>query len=207
MKATIRKVEFIKSSPGYKDCPEKELPEYAIVGRSNVGKSTLINILTGHKRLARTSNQPGQTRLINHFLINESWYLVDLPGYGYARVSKSERNRFIKIIRDYLLNRSFLTCLILLLDSRHKPQNIDMEFIRWLGKNEIPFALCFTKTDKISARLQKQNFSIYKDALLNEWETLPPFFFTSMHQDQGREDLLTFIEKTNDQITTGSAIP
>ncbi len=173
------------------------LPEYAFIGRSNVGKSSLINYLTGQKTLAKTSNQPGRTRLINHFIVNRSWYLVDLPGYGYARMAKSERNKLIKIIYDYIQFRPSLVCLFLLIDIRHAPQIIDLNFINWLGINKIPFVLCFTKTDKISASELEKNFSHYKTTLLNNWESLPLVFYTSTLKKQGRKEILSFIEKTN----------
>jgi len=200
MTTMIHKVEFVKSSPTYKECPSDIIPEYAFVGRSNVGKSSLINYLTGFKKLAKTSKQPGQTKLINHFIVNDSWYLVDLPGYGYARISKSEKNRFLKTINEYLRHRSELMCLFLLIDIRHNPQAIDLKFMRWLGKNKIPFALCFTKTDKLSVRQQEKNFNNYKDILLTEWDYLPPIFFTSIYQNHGRLDILAFIEETNNKM-------
>lgn len=196
----IQEVTFIKSSPEYRQCPKDNLPEYAFLGRSNVGKSSLINYLAGNHKLAKTSNQPGRTRLINHFLVNQSWYLVDLPGYGYARLSKAEREKFIKLIQDYLQYRSSMTCLFLLIDSRHKPLENDLGFMRWLGLNNIPFAICFTKADKLSSSQLKKNSEYYKKVLLQEWEYLPPFFNTSTNNNQGREEILSFIERTNEKL-------
>ncbi|MBN1950493.1 MAG: YihA family ribosome biogenesis GTP-binding protein [Bacteroidales bacterium] len=196
----IKEVRFIKSSPDSKSCPQEVYPEYAFVGRSNVGKSSLINFLTNRKKLAKTSTQPGRTRLINHFLVDEQWYLVDLPGYGYAKVSKAERKKFLPLIKDYLSSRTSLTCLFLLIDSRHDPQQNDLEFIRWLGENAIPFALCFTKTDKISASQQKQFFEKFRSTMLQDWEYLPAVFFTSTLNNSGREEILHFIDDTNKQL-------
>ena len=196
----INEVTFIKSSPDYKQCPQDNLPEYAFVGRSNVGKSSLINYIAGKQKLAKTSNQPGRTRLINHFLVKNSWYLVDLPGYGYARISKSERGKFIKLIYDYLQFRLSMACLFLLIDSRHKPLENDLDFMRWLGTNKIPFAVCFTKTDKLSYPQLEKNFGYYKKVLLQEWESLPPFFNTSTLKKQGKEEILSFIEETNKNL-------
>ena len=196
----ITEVTFIKSSPDYRQCPKDDLPEYAFVGRSNVGKSSLINYLADKQKLAKTSNQPGRTRLINHFLVNNAWYLVDLPGYGYARISKSDREKFIKLIYDYLQFRPSMTCLFLLIDSRHKPLEIDLDFMRWLGLNKIPFAVCFTKTDKLSSSQLDKNTGYYKKELLQEWESLPPFFNTSTLNKQGKEEILSFIEETNKNL-------
>ena len=198
--AGITEVTFIKSSPDYRQCPKDNLPEYAFVGRSNVGKSSLINYLADKQKLAKTSNQPGRTRLINHFLVNQSWYLVDLPGYGYARISKPEREKFTKIIRDYLQFSPSMVCLFLLIDSRHKPLEIDLDFMRWLGINKIPFAVCFTKTDKLSSSHLEKNFGYYEKVLLQEWESLPPFFNTSTLNKQGKEEILSFIEETNKNL-------
>ena len=196
----IQEVEFIKSSTDHTQCPGASLPEYAFVGRSNVGKSSLINLITERKNLAKTSGEPGRTRLINHFLIDHSWYLVDLPGYGYAKVSKAERNKFRFLIEQYLLHRESLVCLFVLIDSRHRPRENDLDFIRWLGHQHIPFALCFTKTDKISNITQSKNFSVYRNTLLQEWESLPPVFFTSVTRKTGREEILEFINTTNKNI-------
>lgn len=197
MAFTIKDVQFVKSSPDVKSCPPGKYPEYAFVGRSNVGKSSLINFLTGHGKLAKTSGRPGKTRLINHFLVDSTWYLVDLPGYGYARISKEERDIFLPVIKNYLVSRKNLSCLFVLIDCRHSPQKNDLEFLRWLGRNAIPFALCFTKTDKISDNKRKQYFENYKQALLKEWEFIPPAFFTSTLDHTGREEILALIEKTN----------
>ncbi len=193
----MHKVEFIKSSPDLKSCPKDNLPEYAFVGRSNVGKSSLINYLSEQKRLAKTSSQPGKTRLINHFLVDKSWYLVDLPGYGFARISKSERNRLSTMIEQYLLNRKSLVCLFLLIDSRHSPQNSDLNFIRWLGENQVPFVFCFTKTDKLGSNQLTKSVQSYKKELLKEWESLPEFFLSSATDKTGKDEILAFIQKTN----------
>ena len=200
MKYPIQEVIFVKSSPNYRDCPPGELPEYAFIGRSNVGKSSLINYLTQRDKLARTSNQPGRTRLINHFLVNNSWYLVDLPGYGYAKIAKTERSKLSKVIYDYIRFRRQLTCLFLLIDIRHDPLSADLEFIRWLGLDHIPFALCFTKIDKLSAQQLVKNVDYYKKTLLTEWEFLPPEFYTSTLKKQGRDEILSFIDSTNNRI-------
>ncbi len=202
MKDYIQEVTFIKSSPDYSKCPAGIHPEYAFVGRSNVGKSSLINYLAGNRKLAKTSKLPGRTRLINHFIVDRSWYLVDLPGYGYARISKSERSKLITLIYDYLQHRTMLTCLFLLIDIRHSPQETDMNFIRWLGINKIPFALCFTKTDKLSTSQRNKKSNIYLKILLKEWESLPPVFYTSTISKQGREEILLFIEETNKSLNT-----
>lgn len=195
--SAINEVRFIKSSPDIRSCPPEVYPEYAFVGRSNVGKSSLINFLTGRKKLAKTSAQPGKTRLINYFLVDDSWYLVDLPGYGYAKISKSERNRFLPLIKEYLSGRPSMVCLFVLIDSRHPPQKVDLEFLRWLGENEVPFALCFTKTDKLSAHKRQLYFNDYKRTLLKEWEYLPPVFFTSILSKTGREEILNYIVETH----------
>ncbi len=200
MTAFIKEVTFVKSSPNYKECPKDRLPEYAFVGRSNVGKSSLINFLAGYNKLAKTSNEPGRTRLINHFIVDQSWYLVDLPGYGYARISKSERSKFIKLIYDYLQYRPMLTCLFLLIDIRHSPQANDLDFMRWLGINKIPFALCFTKTDKLSSSQLDKNSDSYKKILLKEWDFLPPLFITSTYKKQGKKEILAFIKETNKSL-------
>jgi GTP-binding protein len=194
-------VTFIKSSPDINCCPKDNLPEYAFVGRSNVGKSSLINYISGYKKLAKISSQPGKTRLINHFLVDESWYLVDLPGYGYAKISKSERQKFRLIIEQYLLMRKSLVCLFLLIDSRHEPQALDLQFLRWLGENKIPFAICFTKTDKLSKNQLHNSIRNYKNKLLLEWESLPQFFLLSVYNKTGKDEILKFINKTNAEIS------
>ena len=193
----VKKAEFIKSSQKVEECPEPSLPEYAFIGRSNVGKSTLINMLTERKKLAKTSASPGKTRLINHFLINDQWHLVDLPGYGYAKVSKSERNKFQQFIYKYIKSRSTLACVFVLIDSRHDPQKNDLEFMEWLGKNEIPFAMVFTKVDKLSSSKVQKHISRYNKRMLKDWEFLPEQFITSSMTNQGRTQLLDYIEEIN----------
>lgn len=193
----IRSVTFTGSSPVLKNCPRTTLPEYAFAGRSNVGKSSLINMLCGHKKLAKTSATPGKTQLINHFLINTDWYLADLPGYGYAKVSKTNREIFSRMIQSYLLRRDNLVCTFLLLDIRIPPQASDMQFMNWMGKNELPFVILFTKADKLSKSVLAQQLNTYKKAILEHWETLPPFFVTSSQTRMGKEEVLQFIEDTN----------
>ncbi len=205
MAQEFREVKFIKSSSNLKECPTGNLPEYAFVGRSNVGKSSLINMLTGNQKLAKTSNEPGRTRLINHFLVDESWYLVDLPGYGFAKVSKTERAKFEMLIKDYLKNRETLSCLFHLIDSRHSPQANDLEFLQWLGENSIPFVICFTKTDKLSAAQILKSKNTYTEILLKTWESLPEIFQTSTIQNKGKEEILHFIEQTNKLLKSGSS--
>jgi len=185
------------ASPTFQKCPRTTLPEYAFIGRSNVGKSSLINMITGLKALAKVSQTPGKTQLINHFLINDSWYLVDLPGYGYAKVSKSSRKAFSEIITNYILKRDNLHCLFVLVDSRLEPQENDITFINWLGQNHIPFALIFTKTDKINSATLQNNMAIYKKEMLNYWEELPKIFSCSAVTRTGREDILSYIEEIN----------
>ena len=189
----IRKAEFVKSSPSLKECPNPDLPEYAFIGRSNVGKSSLINMLCLNGSLAKTSATPGKTRLINHFLINENWYLVDLPGYGYAKVSKNARKDFNKTLFNYLSKRENLYCLFVLVDSRISPQINDMEFISWLGELQIPFAVVFTKTDKTTQKQLSENTKLFKNEMLKTWEILPKCFYTSSATRQGREEILEFI--------------
>lgn len=196
----ISSAEFVKSSASVDGCPKEVLPEYAFVGRSNVGKSSLINYLADKKKLAKTSGSPGRTRLINHFIVDEAWYLVDLPGYGYAKISKSEREKFIGIIQQYLLKRQNLTCLFLLIDCRHDPLKKDLNFIRWLGENQIPFAICYTKTDKLSSSQLNKSMKLYRQTLLKDWESLPPIFYSSILQKSGKEEILGFIESTNLQL-------
>lgn len=185
------------SNSDLKNCPRPDRPEYAFIGRSNVGKSSLINILTNNSTLAKISSKPGKTRLINHFMINEEWYLVDLPGYGYANVPKSERLKWEKLVRAYILKRMNLYCLFVLIDSRHKPQVSDIEFIYWLGQNQIPFALVFTKADKLNKEGLQQNIENFREKLLETWEEIPDFFVTSSRGSMGKEEILDFIEKTN----------
>ena len=193
----IKSSEFVISSSSYKKCPIPNKPEYAFIGRSNVGKSSLINALANKKDLAKTSSKPGKTQLINHFTINKSWYLVDLPGYGYAKVSKSLRQKFSIMIKDYLLKRSNLMCLFALIDSRHKPQKNDQNFMKWLAINKIPFSIIFTKTDKLSDTILTKNINFYKNHMLKEWETLPQFFLTSSNNKKGIETLKNYINKLN----------
>lgn len=191
----IKKAEFVISNTDPRKCPESELPEFAFVGRSNVGKSSLINMLTDFKDLAKVSQAPGKTRLINHFNINDEWFLVDLPGYGYAKVLKSAREKWLVFIRKYLSVRENLFCVFALIDSRHEPQPIDLEFMSWMGLNGVPFAMVFTKTDKLSKQQLKLNLEKYKTEMLKEWEEMPPNFVTSSETKLGREEILEFIEK------------
>lgn len=196
----IKSAEFVVSNSRVEKCPTTGLPEYAFIGRSNVGKSSLINMLTGRKGLAMTSQKPGKTQLINHFIINKEWYLVDLPGYGYARLSKDGRDGLRRMIEDYVLERRELVCLFVLLDARLEPQKIDLEFIEWLGEESVPFALVFTKADKLSKGKLSANISAYKDRLLEAWEELPPLFITSSEERTGREELLNYIEGINNTL-------
>ncbi len=193
----IKSADFIISNTDYKLCPKADKAEYAFIGRSNVGKSSLINLITEKKQLAKISRKPGKTQLINHFLINKEWYLVDLPGYGYATVSKKQKEEFQKIIFSYLENRESLMCLFVLLDCRHKAQKIDLEFMQWLGKKEIPFVIIFTKTDKLGKISLQKNIANYKKELLKEWEEIPQCFYTSTLKREGNKEILAFIEKTN----------
>ncbi|MCH8554556.1 MAG: ribosome biogenesis GTP-binding protein YihA/YsxC [Schleiferiaceae bacterium] len=188
---------FECSSPNLKTCPPPTLPEYAFIGRSNVGKSSLINMLANKKDLAKTSSKPGKTQLINHFQVDESWYLVDLPGYGYAKVSKKKRVEFQKFISDYLKKRDALLLTFVLIDSRIEPQKIDLEFMQWLGEAQIPFSIVFTKVDKISGSEWTKNLSQYKKRLLEDWEELPQIFVSSAQTKMGREELLTQIQDLN----------
>jgi GTP-binding protein len=192
----IRDARFLKSSTGLKDCPRDGLPEYAFIGRSNVGKSSLINMLTNRNKLAKTSATPGKTQLINHFLINDEWYLVDLPGYGFASMPEKERVKLLRMIRSYVLKRSSLVCLFLLIDARLEMQKTDRQFLDFLGRHRVPFALVFTKTDKISSSRLRLNTDQYKRVLLESWESIPPFFLTSARRKEGREEVLEFIGGT-----------
>lgn len=196
----IKSAEFIVSNSDYSKCPQDGKPEYAFIGRSNVGKSSLINMLTNRKGLAMTSSTPGKTMLINHFLINEQWYLVDLPGYGYARRGKEGREKIREIIEDYVLEREQLMNLFVLVDSRHEPQIIDLEFMEWLGENGIPFSIVFTKGDKQGPSRLQQNIDTYKERLLESWEELPPVFITSSEKKQGRDELLSYIGSINNSL-------
>ncbi|MDE7335131.1 MAG: ribosome biogenesis GTP-binding protein YihA/YsxC [Muribaculaceae bacterium] len=193
----VTSAKFKVSNTDVAKCPADEMHEYAFIGRSNVGKSSLINMLTGKRKLAMTSATPGKTTLINHFIINDSWYIVDLPGYGYAQRSKSEREKLERIISSYILGRPQMTSLFVLVDSRHKPQKIDMEFMEWLGENGVPFAIVFTKLDKLSRTAGVANIEAYKKELLEHWEELPPIFVTSSETGQGRQELLDYIEELN----------
>jgi len=193
----IKKAEFIISNTDPKLCPKDGRPEYAFIGRSNVGKSSLINMLTDVKGLALTSSTPGKTQLINHFLINNVWYLVDLPGYGYAQRGIKGREKIAEIINSYLEGRDELTCLFVLLDCRHEPQKIDLEFINHVGEKGIPFAIIFTKIDKISGSKLNENVTKYKAKLLETWEELPPIFYTSTLHKKGKEEVLNYIEEIN----------
>lgn len=196
----IKSAEFVISNTDYKSCPEDGKPEYAFIGRSNVGKSSLINMLTNRKGLALTSSTPGKTMLINHFIINDEWYLVDLPGYGYARRGKEGRETLRVMIEDYVLERSEMTALFVLVDSRHAPQAIDLEFMEWLGENGVPFSIVFTKGDKQSASKLKMNVNAYKQELLKSWEELPPIFITSSEERVGKDELLNYIETINKSL-------
>jgi GTP-binding protein len=197
----IKTANFVKSSGKWQECPEPTLPEYAFIGRSNVGKSSLINAMMNHKDLAKTSQTPGKTQLINHFLVNENWYLTDLPGYGYAKVSKSLRKDFEKLITNYILNRRNLVNLFVLVDIRHNPQKIDLEFIQWCGESGVPFSIVFTKSDKIKPGAVVTNVEAYKAELHKTWEDLPELYITSAEKKEGCEEILDFIEKTNDFLT------
>ena len=193
----IKTAKFIISNTDVGKCPKERIPEYAFIGRSNVGKSSLINMLTNHKKLAKISGKPGKTQLINHFLINDSWFLVDLPGYGYAKVSKTKRQSFQGFIKDYFLQREQLVCTFILIDSRHEPQKIDLEFMQYLGENGIPFCIIFTKADKMAKTKLQQNLTNYKSKILEFWESLPTSFVTSSETAMGKEDVLNFIEQVN----------
>ena len=193
----IKSAEFVISNSRVEKCPTTGLPEYAFIGRSNVGKSSLINMLTARKGLAMTSQKPGKTQLINHFIINDAWYLVVLPGYGYARLGKDSRDSLRRMIEDYVLERKELVLLFVLLDCRHEPQKIDLEFIQWLGEEGVPFALVFTKADKLSKGRLAANVEAYKAKLREEWEELPPIFVTSSEERMGRDELLGYIEEIN----------
>ena len=201
----IKSAKFIVSNQNAKDCPKSDLPEYAFIGRSNVGKSSLINMLTNNKKLAKTSSKPGKTRLINHFLIDSSWHLVDLPGYGYARASKSEKKNFQKLITDYFINRNQLISAFILVDVRHEAQKIDVEFMRWLTINKIAFSIVFTKIDKLkqygnpNSGIEKK-IKKYKSVILENWEYLPEIFLTSSTKHIGKENILYYINKLNSDI-------
>ena len=193
----IKKAIFLQSNTKIDKLPASNKPEYAFIGRSNVGKSSLINMLTGKKQLAKTSSTPGKTITINHFIINDEWYLVDLPGYGYAKRSKSQNEQLQHIISSYILKREQMTLLFVLVDSRHEPQKIDLEFFRWLGDNGVPFSIIFTKADKLTRTALAKNVAAYKKVLLEEWEELPPVFLTSAETALGRDEVLQYINEIN----------
>ena len=193
----IKKAEFVMSNSQVAKCPKEPLPEYAFIGRSNVGKSSLINMLTNQKNLAKTSARPGKTQLINHFKINDQWFLVDLPGYGYARVSKTTKKTFQKFITNYFEQRKQLVCAFVLVDIRHEPQKIDLEFMQWLGENAVPFAIVFTKADKLKPLAIERNIATYQEILLKSWEAMPPYFITSAENYVGKEELVGYIEDIN----------
>ncbi len=193
----IKTAKYLISSPRVEQCPSSKLPEYAFIGRSNVGKSSLINMLTGYGKLAKTSATPGKTMLINHFLINDNWHLVDLPGYGYAKRGKQEQENFKVMISDYILKRPQLTNLFLLIDVRHKPMAIDLDFIEWLGENQVPFALIFTKSDKLSQSAVASHVQYYLKELQEQWEELPPYFVSSAVNQKGKDEILDYIEEIN----------
>lgn len=193
----IKKTVFVESNSDWKKCPNHTFPEFAFIGRSNVGKSSLINKLTNQKNLAKTSSTPGKTLLINHFLVDDTWYLVDLPGYGFAKIGKEGREKLERMIKGYVLQREHLTSLFVLVDSRLEPQKIDLDFIEFLGSNGIPFAIVFTKTDKLSGGKLNANVMAYKERLLEEWEELPPIFITSSETGRGKDELLDYIESIN----------
>jgi GTP-binding protein len=198
----IKSASFVISNTDIKKCPEPKIPEYAFIGRSNVGKSSLINMLTDNKKLAKTSGRPGKTQLINHFIINEEWYLVDLPGYGYAKTSKENRHKFTAFIHDYLLNRENLITTFVLVDSRLEPQKNDIEFLNWMGNNQLPFSIVFTKIDKLSSSALQKNLARYKKELLKYWEEIPPVFTSSSASKFGREKLLNYIDSINKNVGT-----
>ncbi len=201
MAELITSASFVISSPSVNVCPEPDLPEYAFIGRSNVGKSSLINMITNHRKLAKISGKPGKTQLINHFLINNSWYLVDLPGYGWAQVSKTEKVQWKKMIEDYLTLRTNLINVFVLIDSRHEPQKIDLEFMHWLGESEIPFSMVFTKTDKLGKVKLETNIATYNKELKQSWEELPPQVLTSSTNKLGKEELIQSIIDINSSLT------
>lgn len=198
----IKTADFIISNSDVSRCPNEQLPEYAFIGRSNVGKSSLINMLTGHSKLAKTSGKPGKTQLINHFKINSNWFLVDLPGYGYAKVSKSVKQTFQSFIKDYFLQREQLYCTFVLIDSRLEPQKIDLEFMEFLGENGIPFSIIFTKSDKLKLSQLNRNIEIYSNKMTSTlWEFMPPYFTSSATDGSGKTEILAYIDKLNSEFT------
>lgn len=196
----VKSAEFITSNSDVAKCPKDRFPEYAFIGRSNVGKSSLINMLMQRKKLAKTSGRPGKTQLINHFLINKNWYLVDLPGYGYARVSKSSKKVFQKFITKYFEKREQMVLAFVLVDCRLEPQPIDIEFMQWMGESQVPFSIIFTKADKLKPNALKKNIETYKQKMLEVWEEMPQHFITSASNTQGREELLGFLGNLNNEI-------
>ncbi|SFN37977.1 GTP-binding protein [Bizionia echini] len=196
----IKSAEFVMSNSDVAKCPKNLVPEYAFIGRSNVGKSSLINMLTSRKSLAKTSGRPGKTQLINHFLINKNWYLVDLPGYGYARVSKSSKKTFQKFITDYFTQREQLVSAFVLVDIRHKPQPIDLEFMAWMGENGIPFSIIFTKADKLKPQAILNHVADYSAIMLETWVDMPNYFITSSSKSIGKEDVLNYIHELNENM-------
>jgi GTP-binding protein len=193
----ITDAKFVMSNTEYQKCPKPDMPEYAFIGRSNVGKSSLINMLVGRKDMAKTSQTPGKTQVINHFLVNQQWFLVDLPGYGFAKVSKEDRSKWEKMIADYLINRPNLMCVFVLIDVRHEPQRIDLEFVTWLGENGIAFEIIFTKADKLKPSQAQQSAERFEAAMLQTFESMPPAFITSAEKTVGREEILEEIAMLN----------
>ncbi|WP_321372175.1 ribosome biogenesis GTP-binding protein YihA/YsxC [uncultured Draconibacterium sp.] len=193
----IKEAQFVMSNTEVEKCPAPDRPEYAFIGRSNVGKSSLINMLTNKKSLAKISGRPGKTRLINHFLINKDWYLVDLPGYGYAQVPKAERLKWEKMLKNYILKRENLYCLFVLIDSRHEAQKVDIEFMEWLGISEIPFHIIFTKSDKLKPEELENNLKAYEERMFETWETMPGYFISSAEKGIGKDEILAFIDSVN----------
>lgn len=196
----IKSAEFVVSNSLVEKCPKERFPEYAFIGRSNVGKSSLINMLTNKKNLAKTSGRPGKTQLINHFIINKEWFLVDLPGYGYARVSKKSKKTFQKFITDYFAKREQMLCAFVLVDCRHEPQKVDLEFMEWLGTNQVPFNIIFTKADKLKPEALKRNIARYQEIMLETWEECPQHFVTSSSNYHGKDELLNYIEAINNSL-------
>lgn len=199
----IRNARFAGSSGRVEQCPAPDRPEYAFIGRSNVGKSSLLNALVGRKDLAKTSGKPGKTRLLNHFEIDERWYLVDLPGYGYAKVGKKDREEFEQLIVDYFLQRENLVCTFVLVDSRHEPQELDLEFMEWLAVSEVPFAICFTKADKLKKQERIDKLLAYERVMLESWEAMPPYFLTSAETGLGLDEVRGYIEDLNADLEEG----
>jgi GTP-binding protein len=197
----IEQATFVISNTDYKKCPSPDKPEYAFIGRSNVGKSSLINMLTGKPHLAKTSQKPGKTQLINHFLINQTWYLVDLPGYGWAQASKTDKEKWSQMTKQYLRYRENLLCVFVLIDSRHEAQAVDLEFMQWLGESQIPFAILFTKADKQSKTRTIQNVEVFTSKMLELWEELPPYFIASSVTAEGKEEILSYIGSLNETYT------